>query len=237
MIIIADSHISSGTYDEKIFFRMLKSFEKNNEDIVFLGDIFDLWIALPRYEEKIHKKFLLWCKKEKKRRNIGFIEGNHEYFVAWERSAYFSWCSDRNWKTFEGGLVFCHGDMINTEDKNYLFMRKSLKNKFTKKLISFLPYGPEIADIAKEGLKKTNSGYRKYIPMNKVICFAKARLNENNKIVFAGHFHEKYTLEFDGGKRFVAVAPWCKDYEVAFYEPLSGNITYQKMPAQQTNIR
>ncbi len=230
MIIIADSHISSGTYDEKIFFRMLKSFEQNTRDIIFLGDIFDLWIALPHYEEEIHKKFLLWCKKEKCRRKICFIEGNHEYFVACNRSEYFSWCSDKSWKSVEGGLVFCHGDMINDRDKNYLLLRKSLKNKFTKKIISFLPYGPEIANIAKEGLKKTNSKYRKYIPMDKVEAFAKARLNENNKIVFAGHFHDKYILEFKGNRKFVAVASWCKDYEVLFYDPGSGNICYEKTP-------
>src|SRR5210317_281851 len=49
MIIITDAHISKAKGNHAIFFKMLESLEKNNQDLIFLGDIFDLWVALPRY--------------------------------------------------------------------------------------------------------------------------------------------------------------------------------------------
>ena len=43
-------------------------------------NIFDLWIALPRYEDEIHTKFIDWCRKQKHIRTIGYLEGNHEFY-------------------------------------------------------------------------------------------------------------------------------------------------------------
>jgi UDP-2,3-diacylglucosamine pyrophosphatase LpxH len=85
MIIIADAHIDEACGNDTDFFRMLHALENNDHDVVFLGDIFDLWIALPRYEKNSHRQFLSWCQEQKSHRSIGFIEGNHEYFVAQEK--------------------------------------------------------------------------------------------------------------------------------------------------------
>jgi len=45
MIIIADAHIDESRGNESAFFQMLEAIEKTDHDIVFLGDIFELWIA------------------------------------------------------------------------------------------------------------------------------------------------------------------------------------------------
>ena len=66
MIIITDAHISKARGNHAIFFKMLESLEKNNQDLIFLGDIFDLWVALPRYEEEIHRDFIAWCRRPEK---------------------------------------------------------------------------------------------------------------------------------------------------------------------------
>ena len=43
--------------------------------ILFLGDIFELWIALKGYEMPEHKRFVDWCRSHSKNMEIGFIEG------------------------------------------------------------------------------------------------------------------------------------------------------------------
>ena len=58
LIIITDAHISETKGNHAIFFKMLEFLERNNHDLIFLGDIFELWVALPRYEEKIHREFI-----------------------------------------------------------------------------------------------------------------------------------------------------------------------------------
>ena len=68
MIIITDAHISKANGNHAIFFKMLESLEKNNQDLIFLGDIFELWVALPRYEEKIQRDFIAWCRRQKSHR-------------------------------------------------------------------------------------------------------------------------------------------------------------------------
>ena len=57
-IIVADSHIDNN--NASAFFAMLAEVAKSDYDIIFLGDIFELWLGLNRYEEEMHKDFLSW---------------------------------------------------------------------------------------------------------------------------------------------------------------------------------
>ena len=70
LIIVADSHIEPGSAAETVFFRMLAKLSASGHDIVFLGDIFELWIGLPRYEGTSQKKFLSWCREQKESRIV-----------------------------------------------------------------------------------------------------------------------------------------------------------------------
>ena len=82
LVIITDAHVSAGTRAAEAFFRMLAKLSAGPHGVIFLGDIFDLWIALPRYETGLQHEFLKWCRREKARRTVGYVEGNHEFFVA-----------------------------------------------------------------------------------------------------------------------------------------------------------
>ena len=90
LLLIADSHVRPGKNSFGAFFQMLSWIETTNYDVVFLGDIMELWIGLKGYEGEIHKRFLSWCAAEKKHRKIYFLEGNHEYFVLPGHARYFT---------------------------------------------------------------------------------------------------------------------------------------------------
>ena len=145
MIIIADAHVSKANGNHATFFKMLEILERNSQDLVFLGDIFDLWVALPRYEEDIHRDFIAWCRNQKKFRTIGYMEGNREYYLSKELGDAFSWCSTDAWWRDEAGALFVHGDQINRKDRNYLGFRKLVKNNITKSILRCLPLGPKVA--------------------------------------------------------------------------------------------
>ena len=66
IIIIADAHVNEAQGNHYQFFDMLTALEACDHDLIFLGDIFDLWIALPRYESRIHHRFLNWSVKNRK---------------------------------------------------------------------------------------------------------------------------------------------------------------------------
>ena len=224
MIIITDAHVSAIMGNHADFFQMLTELEKNDEDLIFLGDIFDLWISLPAYEKDIHKRFLDWCRIQKKRRIIGFIEGNHEFFLAKERSDAFSWCTDAPCHEDNRRNLFCHGDMINQKDTGYLLFKKMSKNRIINALLRIFPKGPEFCEILKKYLKKTNSEFRKYLPEEDIKVFAEKGFAKGYKNIFSGHFHQEYIYKNSENQNFYILPDWFSSRKVTFYNEFSGKI-------------
>lgn len=223
MIIIADAHVSSHSGNDIPFFNMLAAFENNHHDIIFLGDIFELWFALPGYEEKIHKDFLAWCKEQKKYRTIGFIEGNHEFFLARQNKDFFSWCSEQNWHKDENNYIFCHGDTINQKDRGYLLFKKMIKNPVVRFILMRLTFGPELTFKIRKILKKRNAKIKKYLPEKEINAFGKLMFTKQAKAVFAGHFHQKYFFA-KGRQNFYIIPDWLSTEKVGIYDRRSNNI-------------
>ncbi|QTA83926.1 Putative UDP-2,3-diacylglucosamine hydrolase [Desulfonema limicola] len=223
MIIIADSHVSNHLGNTVPFFNMLEAFEKNNHDIVFLGDIFDLWIALPGYEDKIHKDFLTWCKDQKKYRTIGFIEGNHEFFLAEQKKDFFSWCTDLPWYQDGNACLFCHGDTINQKDKGYLLFKNLIKNPVVKFILMRLSCGPELTLKIRNTFKKRNSKIKKYLPETEIRNFGKSMFHKGIKTIFTGHFHQEYLICRED-RRLYILNDWFSTQKICLYDKLSKKI-------------
>ncbi len=217
MIIIADAHVSRSAQNDGPFFEMLQALAENDQDLIFLGDIFDLWIALPRYEQDNHRRFTAWCREQKKQRHIGFIEGNHEYFLADEMAAAFTWCSQAPWWRDNEDTVYVHGDQINRQDKNYLGFRKLVKNRYTKFMVRRLPFGPALTNYLKHGLKKTNAEFRRHLPREQIKRFADARFAEGVDTIFVGHFHRQYRYRGPDYKSLYVLPAWFSTRKVTVY--------------------
>lgn len=203
---------------------MLTALGKGPGDVVFMGDIFDLWIALPRYENEIHHRFLAWCRREKDRRRIGFVEGNHEFFVAQTHASAFTWCTQRAWWQNAEGHLFCHGDRINRADRHYLTFRKTTKNPIAKGILSCLPSGPRLVDRIKRGLKGTNTVFRKHLPLDELQAFAEARFQEKAKRIFVGHFHRSYHYRGIRGGALDTLPAWCSRGWVSVLRPAADEL-------------
>jgi UDP-2,3-diacylglucosamine pyrophosphatase LpxH len=225
MIIVSDAHIDESRGNASNFFRMLEAIGKTDHDVVFLGDIFELWIAFPRYEKDYHKRFLAWCKARKQRRAVGFIEGNHEYFIAARRKKYFSWCSDAAARPDANGNLFCHGDQINPRDKNYLRFRKITKHQHSQIIARFLPFGPLIGAFLKHSLKHTNPGFRKHLPKEAIAAFAEANFKAGIHTIFVGHFHLNYQYRNSESNALYLVPAWLNAEQVILYEKETGSIS------------
>lgn len=218
MIIITDAHISKAAGNHATFFRMLASLENHQQDLIFLGDIFDSWLALPRYENETHRRFVSWCREQKKQRTIGFLEGNHEYYLARHRAADFSWCSAAAWWREGDGTLFVHGDQVNRRDRNYLAYRKIAKNPIACFIMRVLPFGPQMANPLKHGLKHTNMDFRKHLPREEIKLFADARFAEGIDTIFVGHFHQEYTYRNPDSKRLYILPDWFSTEKVTVFD-------------------
>ena len=231
MIIVSDAHLDESAGNQGEFFRMLQCLEKKQEDLVFLGDIFDLWIALPRYESEAHRRFLSWCGRQKEYRRIGFVEGNHEYFLAQERSRFFTWCSDGPFMDRDLGYLFCHGDQINRLDKNYLRFRKLAKNRLTKSALQVMPLGPEFVAHVKARLRHTNLEFRRRLPWEELDRFARRRFASGDRIIFVGHFHQAHQVFGPGGRTLLTVPSWFGDGVITRFDVRTGAVVHDKWPA------
>ena len=225
MIIITDAHVSETKGNFTTFFQMLAAIEKTGHDLIFLGDIIDLWIALPRYEDHIHTKFVDWCRKQKQIRTIGYLEGNHEFYLASERAWAFTWCSCKGWWRDDAGLLFVHGDQINRQDRRYLLFNKLINNNFLKYVLRYLPYGPDIASSVKQRLKNTNKKFRIQIPWDEIKIFADDRFAEGVETIFVGHFHHEFSIPYHESKKLYLLPDWLSTQKVTVYEKSSQKLS------------
>jgi UDP-2,3-diacylglucosamine hydrolase len=208
LVIVTDAHISRQHGNSDAFFEMLAALEQGAGDVVFLGDIFDLWIALTRYEDALHHRFLSWCRRQKTRRRVAFIEGNHEFFLARQHADAFTWCTPQAWWRDAEGNLFCHGDRINRFDRRYLAFRKLIKNPIARALIYGLPLGPRLVQHVKEQMKGTNRAFRKSLPQEQIRQFAENRFREGAVRIFLGHFHQAFHYRPARGRDLYTLPDW-----------------------------
>lgn len=193
---IADAHIAGGEVEQE-FFRMLERLSAlpSSVAVVFLGDIFELWIALHRYEADLHRRFIRWCETEKQKRQIIFTEGNHEFFLP------------RRLFTRSGrgdirinDLLFTHGDRINPKDIPYLFFRMGVRNFFTKGVLYLTgpAFGPKVAENIRLSLKTRKNIYKKDFPEKAIRKMMQHAQKKGIKRIFLGHFHDSRDFEQEG---------------------------------------
>ena len=222
MIIVADSHVSEENGNLTSFFKMLEAIGQSPYDVVFLGDIFDLWIGLRRYEEPHHIRFRDWCRQNLPKRAIGFIEGNHEFYVADNHRAIFTWSSERQWLDVGAATLFAHGDLINRADKNYLRFRRLTKNPLTKALVRFLPGGRMLARHLKRRLKTTNQAFRIGLPEEALRGYARQEFAKGIRHIFIGHFHQPFEVTGPDGGALHVLPGWFSAEQIALLDRKGG---------------
>ncbi len=94
---------------------------------------------------------------------------------------------------------------------------KLAKNKISKFIIRHLPFGPQIAQSIKRGLKKTNTKFRLQLPEAEIEDFAQARFAEGIKIIFVGHFHRQYLYRNRDSKELHVLPDWFSTQKVTVY--------------------
>jgi UDP-2,3-diacylglucosamine hydrolase len=208
LVIVTDAHVSRELGNSGPFFEMLALLEQGGGDVVFLGDIFDLWIALTRYEDALHHRFLSWCQRQKTRRRVGFLEGNHEFFLARGHADAFTWCTQQAWWQDAEGNLFCHGDRLNRLDRRYLTFRQLIKNPIARALIYGLPLGPRLVHHVKDRMKGTNRAFRKSLPQEQLRQFAQNRFREGALRIFLGHFHQSFHYRAARGRDLYTLPDW-----------------------------
>lgn len=207
VILIADSHVSDAKGNVSEFFEMLGAVARSSHDVVFLGDILDLWIALPPFEQDLNRRLLAWCHEEKLRRLIGFVEGNHEFFLHRHQAEAFTFSAPLNY-TDPTGRVFTHGDLINRRDYSYRLFRAVVRNRVTECLLAHLPGTPRLAAAIKRKMNARTAKQPKILPEDELRTFAEDQFARGATHIYCGHFHQSFDYEDGEGRELHVVPQW-----------------------------
>ena len=218
-VLVADCHVREGTEKTGEFRAMLQKLSTLKPEcaVIFLGDIFDLWIAHKGYEGTLHREFLDWCSIQKEKRKVVFIEGNHELYVKRIHKECFTFVSEKEYPA--NGCCFCHGDQFNSRDWGYTLFRFLLRNPvmcFLAKISSgFL--GPLTARLVKKIFCCRGSKEHKALPEKLFERYALSLKKRGIYKVAAGHFHRSWSFKGVPSVEIRLVPAWENRGEITLF--------------------
>lgn len=237
-LLIADAHVQSSGISLERFREMLRWIEGTEYDVVFLGDVMDLWVGVPRLQEPHHREFLEWCRREKSRRRILFLEGNHEFFVAAHQGDAFTACAEDGIAL--GDCLLAHGDMA-AAPRGHRIFRWWSKSALAHVLLKWMPFAGCVVDLLKRCLERHGRKRKPFFPAAAFTAWAKALLASTpQRTALVGHFHHAFRTPLANNALAAALPAWKNRGEVALYEPKTGALLFQcwrNLPASPETLR
>ena len=221
-LFIADAHIQEGTPQAADFHHMLDAISETSHDVVFLGDILDLWIAIPRYEKDRFKDFIQWCQKEKPRRRLVFLEGNHEFFITRRHGDLFH--ASAVGMLQEGDCAYLHGDHIQGHQFGHWLLHYLTKSLFGICVLTCLPWGPAIANWARRTFSSKAKGTAGHFPLKPIRQWAKREMENGMQHVFLGHFHSYHQWKFSRKRSCTILPAWKFHQEIGLFDEKTGKL-------------
>lgn len=222
LIVAADLHVRPETSGERAFLEFLEWISETTCDVCFLGDVMELWIGVPRFGDALQRRFVEWCRREKGRRHLYFLEGNHEFFVVDYEADGFTAVAEDTLPLDGGALLFCHGDICQASNGTHLFLRRLMKSWLAKALLKWLPGVRRIvkriqATFRRHSRKRKHGGYLPQAELEEWVSAQRKTLPALRN-VFLGHFHRRLEVACEGGVRLTVLPAWRENGEIAFYE-------------------
>ncbi len=215
LYLIADSHLGDERAPVGEFFSMLASLP-DARMVVFLGDLFRVWLALPHFwDDQVREILAGFQGLRDKGTALVFVVGNREFFVPdpmrptgrilpfdhiVRGACILAWGGHRY------GLT--HGDIVNREDHRHLRWRRFSRSYGIELIFRAMPGGMArgIAAWLERALAKTNREVKVTYPLGEIEAFAEAVMG-NLEYFFLGHFHRDETVAVPGKAGILRIVP------------------------------
>jgi UDP-2,3-diacylglucosamine pyrophosphatase LpxH len=204
--VFADCHVGRRPGDEDPFLEALETARQRGATaITLLGDVFQCFIAHPKFETPATVKFLEAARKlGEDGVPVTFVEGNRDFFVqgSYVEKVFRRVCDE---ETFEAGgkrFLATHGDLLNEKDRPYRFWRFMSKNPVSRAALDFVPKkaGNEFVARVEARLYRSNFKHKTRLPVEMIREFATKRFHAGVDVLLLGHFHKPWTESFEGGR-------------------------------------
>ena len=216
LYIVTDSHLDESIAPAKEFVEMLLQLE-NSHTVVFLGDLFKIWLAPQKFWTELHRETMTGFQHLRDRGiNIVFLAGNREMLLPrkltdkWKKIIPFTHLSHGDFFLSWGGkrYGFIHGDTINYNDSQYLRWKALTHNIIFETFFRVIPgaLARWIAGWIETMLVKTNQEYKVRYPAKEIQEFAESVLTEVDHY-FVGHFHLDLEIKVEGSSGVLRIVP------------------------------
>ncbi len=198
---IGDVHLDCGDDALPSFLACLDTLAARAGHLVFLGDLFNLWIGA-RGLERPHQTAVLDRLARARDRGVAltYVEGNRDYRIASGRAAdvfhrIASSALELEWAGRR--LHVAHGDLVNAADRQYRAWRRISRSRPFWALVGLFPSRSRLrlADRLERRMRKTNLRMKRSFPEERVRAYGAAALRSGCDAVVLGHFHEEHRIE------------------------------------------
>jgi UDP-2,3-diacylglucosamine hydrolase len=222
--LVSDLHLESSRQPRALcFLAWLQSlvFEAKKGELatlVLLGDIFDFWIGAHEHFLDEYRDIVLAIRElQKNGVEVHYFEGNHDLHLKdfWQDRIGVQVHTSGELLELAGWRVWCeHGDLINPNDKGYLFLRSVLRSTLFDAFQAALPsravqwLGERASRLSRN---HTNEKRERSIPEELVREMIRTFAEKKSEKVFfdyiiTGHVHVNDEFKKDLGKRsFVSI--------------------------------
>ena len=213
---IADSHVGDKLSPTAAFATMLRGLEKPRA-VVFLGDLFTVWLAPPKFREPGAQAVLdAFADLRRRGSMVIFVVGNREFFIPPDPARARAWglpcdgvvpgAAVLTWQGRKYGMT--HGDLASRKDTPYLRWRFVSRSRPFEALFRALPgaLARALARRLERALANTNRAIKITYPEDELRAFAQAVLPGLDGFLI-GHFHRDETLTVTGQKGALRIVP------------------------------
>jgi len=224
---ISDVHLSFTEDDDELIKRaklydFLDQVKENGDVLVIAGDLFDFWYewrhVVPRYWFGVIHKLRELIENGLM---VFLITGNHDFelgnYLTDEVGIH---CFDESMDLKLDGKTFFigHGDGLAKKDRGYRFMKRIIRNRFSKFLFRTFIH----PDLGMKLARWASVSSRKLVKIDRHIWseeyfnYAKSKFAEGYDYVILGHLHFPQREE-ENGRVYLNTGDWMTHFTYGFY--------------------
>jgi UDP-2,3-diacylglucosamine hydrolase len=217
LVFIGDVHLDQGDPCLGPFLEFLERLGRTSCRVVFLGDLFNLWIGRKELELP-HQTAVVDHLAELRRRGIRvrYVEGNRDFRLGpLHAGRALDEATDRVIvERFAGRRILAvHGDLANPADRRYRRWRRLSRSRLAWTLFHLLPRGRRLrlAHALERRLRASNRAFKGGFPEQAVRAYAASLLGPGDDALVLGHFHVERELgprEGESGPRVYVLPEW-----------------------------
>jgi UDP-2,3-diacylglucosamine hydrolase len=215
LVFIGDVHLDRDDACLGPFLEFLERLGETSRRIVFMGDLFNLWIGRPELEQP-HQTAVVSKLAGLRRRGVAvrYLEGNRDYRIgpcyagrgvddATDQGIVEQYAGRR--------IIAIHGDLANPDDRQYRRWRRISRARVAWAIFNLLPRTRRLrlAEWLERRLRASNVEFKGAFPEAAVRAYAATMLGPDDDALVLGHFHVERELapRSDGPRGAVFVLP------------------------------